>query len=98
MDLIAFQEPHCFSRGIQQYNDGSNRLTCFLCDYDMCADCGKLEVEFNGLSEDGNSGTSGSTSRPPKMGRQSRQDSAVSRSASVYRTNAYAEGFANKRV
>ena len=36
-----------YTRGTDIRNNGGNRLNCFPCDFDMCAECGRIEMRFN---------------------------------------------------
>ena len=36
------------SKVFPKTNDGNNRLNCFLCDYDICAECAQIEERLRG--------------------------------------------------
>jgi hypothetical protein len=50
--MFECNEPHCLTRGIEIRNNGGNRLNCFLCDFDMCGECGKIEMKFNNVTKE----------------------------------------------
>lgn len=40
-------QPHCINEGFEIVNNGTNRLNCYVCDFDMCSDCAKTILQYN---------------------------------------------------